>query len=163
MEPTEGLSPREAIALGLIQGPAELLPISSSSHTALVPWLGRWRCAELDARERRAFEVALHGGAAVALMLAFWREAAGQPASLRSLLRRGAPWRARGNPGAAADAAGRGGRPRLVALLPAVVVPVTAGFLFEETIDRRLSGPAPTAVGLAAGAAAMVWSERRAA
>ena len=30
---------RRALALGLIQGPTELLPISSSAHTRLIPWL----------------------------------------------------------------------------------------------------------------------------
>jgi undecaprenyl-diphosphatase len=60
---------REAVALGLIQGPAELLPISSSSHTALIPWLLRWRSAALDVELRRSFEVALHAGTAAALVV----------------------------------------------------------------------------------------------
>ena len=40
---------REALALGVLHGPAELLPISSSGHVALVPWLAGWRYCELDA------------------------------------------------------------------------------------------------------------------
>ncbi|MHB8491603.1 MAG: undecaprenyl-diphosphate phosphatase, partial [Solirubrobacteraceae bacterium] len=152
MSSTDALSLREAIALGLIQGPAELLPVSSSSHTSLVPWLLRWRCADLGAQERRAFEVALHGSAAVALMLAFWREAR----------RRRAATEADGPLGARATAGGVSGAwPRLRVLAPAVGVPVLAGLLFERPIDRRLSGPASTALGLAAGAGAMVWAERR--
>jgi undecaprenyl-diphosphatase len=63
------LPARHAVALGLIQGPAELLPISSSSHTALIPWLMRWRCATLDVEQRRSLEVALHAGTAAALVL----------------------------------------------------------------------------------------------
>ena len=32
----------QAIALGALHGPAELLPISSSGHVALIPWLLHW-------------------------------------------------------------------------------------------------------------------------
>jgi undecaprenyl-diphosphatase len=32
----------QAVALGLLHGPAELLPISSSGHVSLVPWLLGW-------------------------------------------------------------------------------------------------------------------------
>jgi undecaprenyl-diphosphatase len=60
---------RDAVALGLIQGPAELLPVSSSSHTALIPWLLRWRSAALDVERRRSLEVALHAGTAAALVV----------------------------------------------------------------------------------------------
>jgi len=33
---------RHALALGLLHGPAELLPVSSSAHVTLVPWLLGW-------------------------------------------------------------------------------------------------------------------------
>jgi undecaprenyl-diphosphatase len=54
----------DAVALGLIQGPAELLPVSSSAHVGLL----------LDRRgvtgaQRKEIEVALHAGTAVALAL----------------------------------------------------------------------------------------------
>jgi undecaprenyl-diphosphatase len=39
---------RHAVALGVLQGPAELLPISSSGHIALVPKLLGWPYADLD-------------------------------------------------------------------------------------------------------------------
>src|SRR5437764_3977902 len=64
------LPARHAIALGLLHGPAELLPISSSGHVTLVPWLAGWRYVELDAELRKAFEVALHAGTAAALLVA---------------------------------------------------------------------------------------------
>ena len=54
----------DAIAAGLLQGPAELLPISSSAHVGLV--LGR---AGLSGAERKEAEVALHAGTALALAL----------------------------------------------------------------------------------------------
>jgi undecaprenyl-diphosphatase len=52
---------RQAIILGLIHGPAELAPVSSSAHTAIVPWLLGWERGEPAARKR--LEVALHAGA----------------------------------------------------------------------------------------------------
>ncbi len=59
----------ETIALGLLQGPAELLPVSSSAHVGLLPWapLGH---AELTGAERKEVEVALHAGTAITLALA---------------------------------------------------------------------------------------------
>ena len=38
----------QAIALGALHGPAELLPISSSGHVALIPWLLHWEYDQLD-------------------------------------------------------------------------------------------------------------------
>ena len=55
---------RHALALGLAQGPTELLPVSSSAHTALIPALLGWPYAELDSELRKSFEVALHASAA---------------------------------------------------------------------------------------------------
>jgi undecaprenyl-diphosphatase len=64
-----GLALRRAIALGLLHGPTELLPISSSGHTTLVPWLARRTHTGLDPASRKAFEVALHAGTAAALLV----------------------------------------------------------------------------------------------
>ncbi len=58
---------RHALALGLLQGPAELLPVSSSAHTTLLPWLAGWPYASLEGPKRKSFEVSLHAGAALAL------------------------------------------------------------------------------------------------
>jgi undecaprenyl-diphosphatase len=68
MRPPEHPSVAETIALGLLQGPAELLPISSSAHVALVPWLFGWRHAGLAGDARKEVEVALHAGTALALV-----------------------------------------------------------------------------------------------
>ena len=51
----------------MIQGPAELLPVSSSGHLVLVPAMLDWPYARLDADVRKTFEVALHAGAGVAI------------------------------------------------------------------------------------------------
>jgi undecaprenyl-diphosphatase len=60
---------RHALLLGLLHGPTELLPVSSSAHTTLVPWLAGWPYERLDPRLRKSFEVALHAGTAAALLL----------------------------------------------------------------------------------------------
>ncbi len=87
----EQLPLRHAVALGLIQGPAELLPISSSSHTALIPWLMRWRSAALDVELRRSLDVALHGGTAAALLASGRGSLAAERPPARSLVLATAP------------------------------------------------------------------------
>ena len=73
---TRALELRHAVALGVLHGPTELLPISSSAHTTLVPWLLGWPYAELDPELRKAFEVALHAGTAAALLVGLRDEVA---------------------------------------------------------------------------------------
>jgi undecaprenyl-diphosphatase len=124
-----------AVALGLVQGPAELLPVSSSAHIVLVPWLAGWDWEEIDPELRKSFEVALHTGAAAALLL-------GQRKLLAEELR------------------GFDGRRALLlglSFLPAAVV----GYTLERPIERHLGGPRTTAYGLIAGAAAMLLADRR--
>jgi undecaprenyl-diphosphatase len=74
--PEAGLPLRHALALGALHGPAELLPVSSSAHTTLVPWLLRWPYPGLDPELRKAFEIALHAGTAVALLVGLRDEVA---------------------------------------------------------------------------------------
>src|SRR5271157_6265644 len=62
------LSVFEAIVLGIVQGLTEFLPVSSSAHLILVPWLLRWQDPGL------AFDVALHLGTLLALLTFYWRE-----------------------------------------------------------------------------------------
>ena len=58
----------QAIVLGIVQGLAEFLPISSSAHLRLTPWLFGWQEPGL------AFDVALHLGTLIALVWFFWQE-----------------------------------------------------------------------------------------
>jgi undecaprenyl-diphosphatase len=60
---------REALALGLLHGPVELVPVSSSGHVAAVPWLLGWEVAGWDGARRKELQVALHAGTAAALLL----------------------------------------------------------------------------------------------
>jgi undecaprenyl-diphosphatase len=61
---------REVVLLALLQGPAELAPVSSSAHVEAIPALLDWDFACLDGAIRKEVEVALHGGTALALLLA---------------------------------------------------------------------------------------------
>src|SRR5436305_547583 len=58
----------QGIILGIVQGLGEFLPISSSAHLILVPWLLRWDDGGLT------FDVALHAGTLVSLLIYFRRE-----------------------------------------------------------------------------------------
>ena len=62
------MSALQALVLGIVQGLSEFLPISSSGHLILVPWLLGWQNAD-----SLTFDVALHLGTAVAVLLYFWR------------------------------------------------------------------------------------------
>src|ERR1700759_3836960 len=66
----------EEVTLGALHGPAELMPISSSGHVALVPWLLNWDYSRADPDVRKAFEVALHAGTAAALLITMRHEVA---------------------------------------------------------------------------------------
>lgn len=58
----------EAIVLGLVQGLGEFLPISSSAHLVLVPWLFKWPDPGLT------FDIALHIGTLIAVIVYFWKD-----------------------------------------------------------------------------------------
>jgi undecaprenyl-diphosphatase len=134
--PADGRIPaRRALALGIVQGPAELLPVSSSAHIVLVPWLAGWEWESIDAEVRKSFEVALHAGAAAALLLGQRRLIAEE---LREFDLRGA-----------------------VVLALSFLPPAILGYKLERPIEQRLGGPRATAFGLLAGAAAMLAADTR--
>lgn len=70
------LSNWQALALGVVQGLTELLPISSSGHLVLVPWLAGWEYLEQNPAFNHTFDVALHLGTLVAVALYFRRDVA---------------------------------------------------------------------------------------
>jgi undecaprenyl-diphosphatase len=120
------------VGLGLLQGPAELLPVSSSGHLVLVPELLGWPYSRLDPHLRKSFEVALHAGSAAALLIALRGEA-------REILR-------------TLDAR------RLWHIALTFAPPAVAGLLLEDAIERRLGtarsvAAAQVAAGLALGLA----------
>jgi undecaprenyl-diphosphatase len=130
----DGLTTPRALVLGALHGPAELLPISSSAHVTVVPYLLGWDYAEAAPDLRKAFEVALHAGTAVALLIGLRDEVA---ATLRGMT------------------AARAAR-LVVASAPAALV----GFTLEGPIERRLGTPVTIAAGMTLGALALGWSDR---
>ncbi|MGN6867706.1 MAG: undecaprenyl-diphosphate phosphatase, partial [Solirubrobacteraceae bacterium] len=124
----------QAIALGALHGPAELLPISSSGHIAVVPWLAGWDHRRLDHELRKSFEVALHTGTAAALLISLRREVndAVRGLSLRRLWQIG------------------------LSFAP----PAFVGYRFERPIERRFGTPPTVAAGLVVGALAMALADR---
>jgi undecaprenyl-diphosphatase len=123
-----------ALILGALHGPAELLPISSSGHVTLVPWLLRWDYTELDDDLRKSFEVALHAGTAAALVVSL-----------------------RGEIGHTV----RQASPRLPILIGlSFLPPAFVGYTLEGPIERNLGTPATIALGLIGGAVAMALADR---
>lgn len=57
-----------ALVLGLVQGLGEFLPISSSAHLIITPWLFKWPDPGLG------FDVALHWGTLLAVLAYFWQD-----------------------------------------------------------------------------------------
>ena len=58
----------QSIVLGITQGITEFLPISSSGHLILIPAIFGWELQDLS------FDVALHLGTAIAVLIYFWRD-----------------------------------------------------------------------------------------
>jgi undecaprenyl-diphosphatase len=134
MPSRNSLSRRQAVVLGALHGPAELLPISSSGHVAVVPWLLGWDYQELDEELRKSFEVALHAGTAAALLITLRDEVL--------------------------EAAGDLDRRRLTLIALSFAPPALMGLSLERQIERRLGTPATIAAGLLAGSVAMSWADR---
>jgi undecaprenyl-diphosphatase len=114
----------EAIVLGAVQGLAEFLPISSSAHLIIVPWLFNWNDPGL------VFDVALHLGTLVALLVYYWREWVSMVASLFN---------------------GDRERRRLLMMLMVASIPgAIIGILFEKQADTTFRSPLLIAIALAA-------------
>ncbi len=110
-----------------------MLPVSSSAHTELNPWLAGWPEAQLAADARKTLAVALHAGSLAGLV---WRDRRELRAMLAGIDRRRLAFHA-------------------LALLP----PAAAGLAFEQLIERRLGNPAAIAGGLLAGAGALALAD----
>jgi undecaprenyl-diphosphatase len=79
----------QAFTLGIVQGFTELLPISSSGHLILVPWLANWHYLETHDAFNKTFDVALHLGTLVAVVAYFWSDVVRLTiAAFRSLAKR---------------------------------------------------------------------------
>ena len=141
------LSDWQALVLGLVQGLTELLPISSSGHLILVPWLADWRYLEDHPEFNKTFDVALHLGTLVAVVAYFWPDVVRLVrAWLVSVRRRGI---------ASADE-------RVAWLVAIATLPAgAAGAVGEDVIEEHLGQPWQIAIFLSAFALLLFVADRR--
>lgn len=137
----------QALVLGIVQGATELLPVSSSAHLILVPWLGDWEYLKEHEAFNQTFDVALHLGTLVAVVAYFWRDLGVLLGAWLGSLRR----RRLETP-----------EERIawfvfVATIPAALV----GFFGEDLIAERLGEPWQIAVLLVLFAGVLWWADRR--
>ncbi len=141
----------QAILLGILQGATEFLPVSSSGHLVLVPWLLGWSAPGL------AFDAVVHWGTAVAVVVYFWRDwVALVGAAVRSLpqiiSREGGFSKA--NP--VCDPEARLAWLILLGSVPAAVI----GYLLDDFFEGMFARPVAAANFLLVTAALLVASER---
>lgn len=134
----------QAIVLGAVQGITEFLPISSTGHLILVPWILGWE------EQGLAFDVALHVGTLGALLGYFradWIEFTRAGLRVISGKREGS-----GN---------RGASERMVLLIAASTIPgALAGLLAEDLVETHLRSPLVIAFTLIAIAVVLIGAER---
>ncbi|MBI1797038.1 MAG: undecaprenyl-diphosphate phosphatase [Candidatus Eisenbacteria bacterium] len=133
------MTPVQAAVLGVVQGLSEFLPISSSAHLYVVPTLLGWPYAGV------AFDVALHWGTLLALIVAYgrdWLELA------RGVF-------------VGPDAARSDARTTWLKLIVASVPAAVAGVLLQKAADERLRSLPLQAATLAFFGFLLWWVDRR--
>jgi undecaprenyl-diphosphatase len=125
----------QALTLGVTQGLTELLPISSSGHLILVPWLADWHYLETHESFNKTFDVALHLGTLAAVVVYFWEDVVRYvTAWLRSVSRRSIS----------------GPDERIAWYVFAATIPAAlAGAAGEDFIEEKLGQPWQIAIFLA--------------
>jgi undecaprenyl-diphosphatase len=135
-----------AIILGIVQGLSEFLPISSSGHLLLVPWISGWDDFD-DPSIEKAFDVALHIGTLIAAIAYFRKDLAVYiRAGVRTVVHRREP----------VTTDGRVAWLLLLSTVPAALV----GAVFEDSIDEHLGTPGIIAVSLILGGLLLAVADR---
>jgi undecaprenyl-diphosphatase len=129
-----------AIVLGIAQGLAEYLPISSSGHLIVIPWLFGWDDFAGDDSLKKTFDVALHLGTLLGAVTYFRSD-------IRRLVR-----------AAILDPKRKDGRLAWLIALSAVPAALT-GALLADTIESSTDQIATIAVMLIVGALALAWAD----
>jgi undecaprenyl-diphosphatase len=137
----------EALLLGIVQGLTEFLPISSSGHLILVPWLQDYQYLHHHEQFNKTFDVALHLGTLVAVVLYFRREILELILGALSALRKR---RIETTPERLALMIA-------IASIPAAIV----GAALQTTIDKKLGDPWQIAILLGVFALALGYADRR--
>ena len=129
----------QAIILAIIQGLTEFLPVSSTAHLVLFPWLLHWP------DPGQAFDVALHAGTLLAVLLFFIRD--WMELTLAGL---GFNYHGRG------ETSVQQNRKLFWYLIAATIPAAIAGFLFEHKIEEHLRQPVYIA-GSMIGVGLLMW------
>jgi undecaprenyl-diphosphatase len=141
------MSNLEALLLGIVQGLTEFLPISSSGHLILVPWLQDYHFLEHDEAFNKTFDVALHAGTLIAVLAYFRDEIIGLARALWESLR-------------AREVVGADQR-LAWAIVTGTVPAVIAGGLGESFIEDHLGEPWQIAILIIGFALLLAWADRR--
>jgi undecaprenyl-diphosphatase len=145
-EDPDTLTNAQALVLGIFQGLTELLPISSSGHLILVPWLGEWTYLQENDRFNQTFDVALHLGTLIAVGAYFWGDIVRLVVALVGSLGR----RRIATPDE-----------RIAWLVIVATIPAgIAGLIGEDWIADNLGEPWQIAILLALGAVLLWWADR---
>lgn len=136
-----------AIVLGLVQGLTEFLPISSSGHLILTPWLFGWNDFS-NLETQRAFDAALHLGTLVAVL--FYLRTDLVPYVREGIKVVVAPKKAN-------STIGRRAWMFVLSAVPAGI----AGALAEDWITKKLGTPALIAISLMVFGVVLVWADRQ--
>jgi undecaprenyl-diphosphatase len=141
------LSNWQALVLGLVQGATELLPVSSSGHLILVPWLGDWQYLKEHDAFNQTFDVALHLGTLVAVVGYFWRDIVVLVVAwFRTLHTRRIAT----------------GEERIAWFVFVATIPAAAiGLLGEDAIASNLGEPWQIAIAMAVGALVLWYADRQ--
>ena len=137
-----------AIVLGIVQGLTEFLPISSSGHLVIVPWLFGWNDFDTVATAK-AFDTALHLGTLVAVLIYLRKDLIVYITQGSQLIfsRRQQP-----------TSAGQRAWLLVLSAVPAGIV----GAAFEDKITEKLGSPALISVSLIVFGVLLIWADRRA-
>ena len=137
-----------AIVLGVVQGLTEFLPISSSGHLVIVPWIFGWNDYDSQATAK-AFDTALHLGTLAAVLIYLRKDLIVYVTQGTQLIfNRKQP----------ATNAGRRAWLLVLSAVPAGIV----GAAFEEKITEKLGSPALIGVSLIIFGVVLIWADRRA-
>lgn len=119
----------EALVLGIVQGLTEFLPVSSTAHLIIIPWVFSWS----GLADTLTFDVALHAGTLVALLICFWRD------WVEIIFR----------------------KPRFLLMIVAASFPAgVAGVLLNDLVETRLRSPLIIVCTLVVFGIAMLVAER---
>ncbi len=143
----EKLANWQALVLGLVQGATELLPISSSGHLILVPWLFEWEYLEANDAFNQTFDVSLHLGTLVAVGAYFWGDLKALVVAWLGTLRRRSI--------STTDE-------RVAWVVVAATIPAgLIGVALEDVIAGNLGEPWQIAIFLAGFGLLLGWADRR--